>query len=185
MQLIFQSPVAAFFDTILAHMENMFRLSNGQATTKRHKTDAEEHKASANECMTLHLIDPAKTTSSWPPNSVSSSFKPEFTHQIFGDDEEILGYRGLTVDIYFSQVDFQACVEVKYEDKAHGATEIVSTLQKHFPGGMTADGEQYVAAVAAASPADLGHALPGVKADVTIREANLASSKQGLQVSCV
>lgn len=164
-------------------MENMFRLSNGQATTKRHKTDAEEYKASANECITLHLVDPAKTTSSWPPNSVSSSFKPEFTHQIFGDDEEILGYRGLTVDIYFSQVDFQACVEVKYEDKAHGATEIVSTLQKHFPGGMTADREQYVAAVAAASPADLGHAIPGVKADVTIREANLASSKQGLQVS--
>ena len=166
-------------------MENMSRLSNGQAAAKRLKTDAADYKASANDCITLHLIDPTKTTSSWPPNSVSSSFKPEFTHQIFGDDEEIVGYRGLTVDIYFSQVDFQACVEVKFEDKAHGATDIVSTLHNHFPGGITADRKQYMAAVSAASPADLGHALPGVKAGVTIREANLASSKQGLQVGCL
>ena len=166
-------------------MENMFRLSNGQATAKRLKTDAEDYKASANDSITLHLVDPAKTTSSWPPNSVSRSFKPEFTHQIFGDDEEIVGYRGLTVDIYFSQVDFQACVEVKFEDKAHGATDIVSTLQKHFPGGITADKEQYMVAITTVSPADLGHALPGVKAGVTIRKANLASSKQGLQVGCL
>lgn len=165
-------------------MENMFRLSNGQATTKRLKTDAEDYKAFANDCITLHLFDPVKTTS-WPPKCVSSSFQPEFTHQIFGDDEEIVGYRGLAVDIYFSQVDFQACVEVKFEDKAHGATDIVSTLQKHFPGGITADKEQYLAAVAAASPADLGHTLQGLKAGVTIKEANLASSKQALQVSCL
>ena len=180
----FKVPLHLLFNVRVVRMENMFRLSNGQATTKRLKTDAEGYKASANDCITLHLIDPAKTTSSWPPNSVSSSFKPDFTHQIFGEDEEIVGYRGLTVDIYFSQVDFQACVEVKFEDKAHKATDIVSTLQKHFPGGITADREQYVAAVAAASPADLGHALTEAKAGVTIREANLATSGQGLQVSC-
>lgn len=164
-------------------MENMFRLSNGQATTKRLKTDAEDYKASANDCITLHLFDPVKTGGSWPPKCLSSSFQPEFTHQIFGDDEDIVGYRGLAVDIYFSQVDFQACVEVKFEDKAHGATDIVSTLQKHFPGGLTADKEQYLAAVTAACHADLGHTLQGVEAGVMLREANLASSKQGLQVS--
>lgn len=169
---------------VQGQMENMFRLSNGQATAKRLKTDAEDFKASANDCITLHLFDPAKTSSSWPPSSLSSSFKPEFTHQIFGDDEEIVGYRGLAVDIYFSQLDFQACVEVKFEDKAHGATDIFSTLQKHFPGGITADKELYMAAVAAASHANLGHALliPGGKGSVTIKEANLANSNQDLQV---
>lgn len=169
-------------------MENMFRLSNGQATTKRLKTEAEDYKASTNDCIRLHLFDPAKTTnSSWPPTSLSSSFRPEFTHQIFGDREEIVGYNGLAVDIYFSQLDFQAYVEVKFDDKAHGAMDIVSTLQEHFPGGLTADQKEYMAAVAAASPPDLhhvGHALPlpGVKHGVTVREINLAGSTLELQV---
>lgn len=171
-------------------MENMFRLSNGQATTKRLKTDAEDYKASTNDCIRLHLFDPAKTTSSsWPPTSLSSSFRPEFTHQIFGDDEEIVGYKGLAIDIYFSQLDFQAYVEVKFEDKAHGATDIVSTLQEHFPGGLTADQKEYMAAVGAASPPDLlhvGHALPlpGMKDGVMVRKINLAGSTQELQVEC-
>lgn len=169
-------------------MENMSRLSNGQATAKRLKTDANDYKVSANDCIHLHLFDPAKTTSSsWPPTTLSSSFKPEFTHQIFGDDEEIVGYTGLAVDIYFSQLDFQAYLKVKFEDKAHGATDIVSTLQDHFPGGLTADQKVYMAAVAAAPPPDLhrvGHPLPlpGMEDGVTVREVNLADAGQEMQV---
>ena len=167
-------------------MENMFRLSNGQATAKRFKTNSEDYKVCANDCITVHLFDPAKTQgSAWPPNGVSSSFKPEFTHQIFGDDEEIVGYTGLSVDIYFSQSDFQACIDIKFEDKLHGATDILSVLQEHFPGGVTSDKQQYLAAVNDSSQPNLGTALslPGVHHGITVKQANLASAAQELQVS--
>ena len=167
-------------------MENMFRLSNGQATAKRLKTDSEDYKACANECITLHLLDPS--TSTWPPSGVTGSFKPEFTHQIFGDDEEIVGYKGLTVDIYFSQADFQACVEIAFEDKAYGATDILSTLQEHFPGGLTTDKQQFL--TVAAHPAgallqNLGSPLsvPGVRRGLSVTQANLAGGSQELKVT--
>lgn len=168
-------------------MENMSRLSNGQATTKRLKTNSEDYKACANDCITLHLFDPTKTQdSSWPPNGVSSSFKPDFTHQVFGDDEEIVGYKGLSVDFYFSQSDFQACIDIKFEDKLHGATDILSVLQEHFPGGVTADKQQYLAAIKISSHCDLSTALtlPEVRPGVIVKQATLASANQQLQVSC-
>lgn len=30
-----------------------------------------------------------------------TTFHPQFTHQIFGKDEEIVGYKGLRIDIYY------------------------------------------------------------------------------------
>lgn len=35
-------------------------------------------------------------------NEEDQAFNPEFTHQQFGDDQIIKGYKGLTVDIYLS-----------------------------------------------------------------------------------
>ncbi len=168
-------------------MENMFRLSNGQATTKRLKTDSEDYKAVANDCITLHLFDPSTPNSSWPPSNVSSSFKPEFTHQIFGDDEEIVGYKGLAVNIYFSQRDFQACIDIEFEDKAHGATDVFSTLQEHFPAGLTQDKQQYLAETtqnAATSFGKLGSPLPvpGAKGALSIIQANVAEGSKELKV---
>lgn len=169
-------------------MENMSRLSNGQATNKRLKLDSEEYKVSANNCITLHLFDPSPHSSSWPPRNVSSSFKPEFTHQIFGDDEEIVGYKGLVIDIYFSQRDFQACVAVAFEDKAHGATEIFGALEESFPGGLTQDKQQYLATVTKHAGASLHHlgsavSVPGLQNNLLIAQANLAGGSQELKVS--
>ena len=168
-------------------MENMFRLSNGQAAAKRLKTDSEEYKVCANECITLHLLDPSTSSSSWPPSGVTGSFKPEFTHQIFGDDEEIVGYKGLAVDIYFSQADFQAFVEIAFEDKADGATDILSTLQGHFPGGLTSDKQQFLTVPkkqAGAPLHKLGSPLsvPEVRKGLSVTQANLAGGSRELKV---
>ena len=169
-------------------MENMFRLSNGQATTKRLKTDSEEYKACANECITLHLVDPSSQSfSTWPRSAVTSSFKPDFTHQIFGDDEEIVGYKGLAIDIFFSQTSFHACAEVAFDDKAHGAKDIFTTLQEHFPGGLTPDKQKFLAEAtkrAATSPVKLGNplAIPDLKSGLSVTLANLAEGSQDLKV---
>ncbi|DBA71639.1 TPA: putative uncategorized biosynthetic cluster [Trebouxia sp. C0005] len=168
-------------------MESMFRLSNGQATAKRLKTDSEDYKVCANECIRLHLFDPSTSSSSWPPSGLTGSFKPEFTHQIFGDDEEIVGFKGLAVDIYFSQADFQAFVEIAFEDKAYGATDILSTLQEHFPGGLTSDKQQFLTVATtkqAGTPLQkLGSPLsiPEVRKGLSVTQANLAGGSQELK----
>lgn len=44
-------------------------------------------------------------------------FKPEFTHQIFGDDESIFGYRNLRIDYYLTPGLLEAYIGLKYKDK--------------------------------------------------------------------
>lgn len=167
-------------------MENMFRLSNGQATTKRLKTDSEEYKVCANECLTLHLIKPALQGSTWPPKA-AFSFKPEFTHQIFGDDEQIIGYKGLAINIYFSQRDFRACADVTFTDKAHGAIDILATLKKHFPAGLTADKQQFLSDLSNTSIVvkSLGRELPvpGLTSKLAVVQVTLAQSNDTLKVN--
>lgn len=169
-------------------MENMFRLSNGQATTKRLKTDDEAYKANANDCLTLHLINNTVQSSSWPPRPVAS-FKPDFTHQIFGDDEQILGYKDLAIDIYFSQQDFRACVEISYTDKLHKAVDIFKTLKEHFPAGLSDNKKQFMSEVSSKgtattlSKSSLGKGLsvPGLKSGLSIVQAILAQGSQQLR----
>ena len=171
-------------------MENMFRLSNGQATTKRLKTDDEAYKSNANDCLTLHVINNTVQSSSWPPRPVAS-FKPDFTHQIFGDDEQILGYKDLAIEIYFSQQDFRACVEISYTDKVHKAVDIFKTLTEHFPAGLSDTKKLFMSEVSSKSTAtkvstsSLGKGLsvPGLKSGLSIVQATLAQGSQQLRVN--
>lgn len=130
-------------------MENMSSLLNSQPAAKRLKTNAEDFKVSANTCITLHLVDPHKARSLPLIECVTHSFKPDFTHQFFGDDEEILGYKGLSINLYFSQIDFQAFVDIKFSHKIHGATDVLRVLQDNFPAGLSYSQEQYISMLSA------------------------------------
>lgn len=136
-------------------MENISSMANVQPAAKRLKTNAEDFKVSANDCLTLHLVNPRKASSFPSPACITASFKPDFTHQFFGDDEEILGYKGLTVDIFFSQTDYQALVEIKFTHKIHGATEVFQVLQENFPAGLTQDQQQFISSLSGSSDQEL------------------------------
>jgi len=48
-------------------------------------------------------------------------FEPEFTHQIFRDDETIFGYKGLEVNVYMQAHLFKTLIEVTYAEKVQSA----------------------------------------------------------------
>ena len=170
-------------------MENMFRLSNGQATAKRLRTDDAVYKANANECLTLHLIDNAVQHSSWPPKPVAS-FKADFTHQIFGDDEQIYGYRALKIDVYFSQQDFRACVDISFSDKVPGAVEVFNRLKEHFPAGLTNNKQRFLSDIFSMGVTsrdltnNLGVSLPvpSLRPGLSVVQTALAQGSQQLKV---
>lgn len=45
------------------------------------------------------------------------SFKPEYTHQIFGDDEIIFGYKNLHIDYYLTPGTLEAYIGIKSREK--------------------------------------------------------------------
>ncbi|XP_785091.3 histone acetyltransferase type B catalytic subunit [Strongylocentrotus purpuratus] len=47
------------------------------------------------------------------------SFAPEFTHQIFGENETVFGYRGLKVQLYFSAARLTPYLTYTFEEKVN------------------------------------------------------------------
>lgn len=170
-----------------SRMENLSRMSNGQPAPKRLKTNAEDFKVSANDCIDLYLVDPRKASLFPSSACVTKTFKPEFTHQLFGDDEEILGYKGLSVNIYFSQIDFTAYVDVKFSHKIHGATDIHKILRDNFPAGILQDPQQFVSKLSETSDHQLQHlgdqlTVPTSGSSVQVTHTSLADSSAEVKV---
>lgn len=69
-----------------------------------------------------------------------STFHPQFTYPIFGDDEQIFGYKGLIIRLRFAAHDLRPHVHISYDDrfKAVGDTaamDLLGALKGFVPEG--------------------------------------------------
>jgi len=86
--------------------------------------------------------------------STTDAFGPSFTHQVFGENERIYGYRGLKIDIYMHCVTFHVLVEISYTEKVKSgildrhshrqADDIEAKLKDVFTAGFTTDREEFI-----------------------------------------
>lgn len=95
--------------------------------------DQEEWSTNANEALEISFVQAA-------PGSlkVLSSFHPQFTYPIFGDEERIFGYQGLKLNLRFAAHDLRPNLEVLYDKKFKAvgdtkATNIEETLKEWTP----------------------------------------------------
>ena len=70
----------------------------------------------------LHLCSacletPVQVKSAEDMEDESKEFLPEMCHQIYGDNENIFGYRGLKISLYMSAASLRSYVAVSHEDK--------------------------------------------------------------------
>ena len=68
-----------------------------------------------------------------------STFHPQFTYPIFGDEEQIFGYQNLRINLRFSAHDLHPNLEVLYDKKFKvvgdtKAEDIGETLKEWIPG---------------------------------------------------
>ena len=90
--------------------------------------------ANANEALQVSLKKPTRDG----PKQVHAPFNPRFTYSIFGDDEQIFGYKDLSIDLRFRANDMRPHVKISYAKKfdAIGDTEptdIEGTLREVLP----------------------------------------------------
>ena len=81
---------------------------------------SDEWVADANECSTIAFLDAAQEAA----DVEAFSCHPEFTHQLFGEEERIQGYRGLRLRLRLSQRSFAAAAELAYDEKRPGADDV-------------------------------------------------------------
>lgn len=53
-----------------------------------------------------------------------TSFEPEMCHQVFGEKENIFGYTGLQIKLYYSAACLQTYLGIEYTDKVNLITII-------------------------------------------------------------
>ncbi|PKS10222.1 hypothetical protein jhhlp_001972 [Lomentospora prolificans] len=88
----------------------------------------------ANEALSISLWQPTNDG----PELVGRPFHPRFTYPIFGDEQQIFGYKGLEINLKYCSSDMRPFLEMKYKDKfqAIGDTEpcdVLGELKKHLP----------------------------------------------------
>lgn len=73
---------------------------------------------SSNEALNLSLVD----------ENGAVNFKPTFTYPIYGDSEQIFGYKNLQIFLAFDSITFKPFVNVKYDAKLNNEIEDVQKL---------------------------------------------------------
>lgn len=74
----------------------------------------------------LNIAEPSKAI----------TFKPKFTYPIFGDSEQIFGYKGLRIDLAFDCLSMKPLLTYKYEEKlSEEIKNIEDTMGNFLPKG--------------------------------------------------
>ena len=89
--------------------------------------------SNANEAIQISIVQPGAES----PKAIST-FHPQFTYSVFGDEERIFGYQGLAIKLRFAAHDLYPHVSVSSnaEFKTVGdtkATDVVAVLEEHLP----------------------------------------------------
>ncbi|KAM7196012.1 Acyl-CoA N-acyltransferase [Naviculisporaceae sp. PSN 640] len=76
---------------------------------------------SSNDALVLSLVAPSPTGGL----KTITNFRPQFTYPIFGDEEQIFGYKGLRINLRYHANDMRPNVQVAFKDQfeAVGDTE--------------------------------------------------------------
>ncbi|KAK9839470.1 hypothetical protein WJX81_003999 [Elliptochloris bilobata] len=140
----------------------------------------EQWSVDSNECTSIVFLNPAQE----PGVVEAARCHPEFTHQLFGEDEQITGFRGLDLSLSISQRSFAALAELKFDEKrASGADDVMGKMREAFPEGLAASRSEYERELAAVEQPDLASLGDSVlRADlrsggaVEVKQATLCSA---------
>ncbi|KAK7939563.1 hypothetical protein WMY93_002889 [Mugilogobius chulae] len=104
-----------------------------------------EFKCDTNEALCLKLVR-------FPEDieDDGTTFHPEFSHQIFGDDEVAFGYKGLQIQLYYTAGNLSTLFKVKYSSKVSEkfdcveADDVEGKIREIIPAGFTCNVDDFI-----------------------------------------
>ncbi|XP_069120365.1 histone acetyltransferase type B catalytic subunit-like isoform X1 [Argopecten irradians] len=113
------------------------------------KDRLEAFKCSANEAIHFKLVRQQSDT-----EDDCTTFLPDMTHQLFGDQESIFGYKDLVVEMFYSAARLSTYVNMKYSDKVTPQRfdgiqpdNVMGTLNRKLPPGYITNKDMFLASL--------------------------------------
>uniref|UniRef100_A0A7N6A763 Histone acetyltransferase type B catalytic subunit n=1 Tax=Anabas testudineus TaxID=64144 RepID=A0A7N6A763_ANATE len=104
-----------------------------------------EFKCDTNEAICLKLVRFQEDV-----DDDSTTFHPEYSHQIFGDDEVAFGYKGLQIQLFYTAGNLSTLFKVKYSSKVTETfdcvepDEVEGKIREIIPAGFTCNTDDFV-----------------------------------------
>ncbi|THV07996.1 histone acetyltransferase type B catalytic subunit [Dendrothele bispora CBS 962.96] len=98
----------------------------------------------SNDCFTISMVR-AQGDQKALAEDESYEFNPAFTYPIFGEEEKIYGYNGLTIDLRFASGSLRQYLSVKWDEKLKADTvdDAEKTLCEFIPSDIERDEEAF------------------------------------------
>uniref|UniRef100_H2MSH2 histone acetyltransferase n=1 Tax=Oryzias latipes TaxID=8090 RepID=H2MSH2_ORYLA len=103
-----------------------------------------EYKCDTNEAISLKVVRFPEDV-----DDDSTTFHPEFSHQVFGDDEIAFGYKGLQIQLFYTAGNLSTLFKVKYSSKVTEAFDCVEPddvegkIREIIPAGFTSNTDDF------------------------------------------
>lgn len=99
----------------------------------------------ANDAIVMKLVRKATDL-----EGDDDSFQPEFTHQIFGENENIFGYTDLKIKMYYTSSKLERFLGIEYGEKIDSgdskgveADDILALIKEGIPGEFTTSVDEF------------------------------------------
>ncbi|KDQ33945.1 hypothetical protein PLEOSDRAFT_1033752 [Pleurotus ostreatus PC15] len=105
---------------------------------------------SSNEALTISLVRPTEDKASLGEEESYENFHPTFTYPIYGEEEKIYGYEGLTIDLRFASGSLVPYLSVNYSAKLPSTStvdDVEGTLSQFIPSDYLTDEAAFLAQV--------------------------------------
>ncbi|XP_030642382.1 histone acetyltransferase type B catalytic subunit isoform X1 [Chanos chanos] len=104
-----------------------------------------EYKCDTNEAICLKLVRFPEDV-----DDDSTTFHPEYSHQLFGDDEVAFGYKGLQIQLFYSAGNLSTLFKVKYSAKVTEKFDCVEPddvegkIREVIPAGFSCNTDDFI-----------------------------------------
>uniref|UniRef100_A0A674P267 Histone acetyltransferase type B catalytic subunit n=1 Tax=Takifugu rubripes TaxID=31033 RepID=A0A674P267_TAKRU len=104
-----------------------------------------EYKCDTNEALSLKLVRFPEDV-----DDDGTTFHPEYSHQLFGDDEVAFGYKGLQIQLFYTAGNLSTLFKVKYSLKVTDTFDCVEPddiegkIRGIIPAGFTSNTDDFV-----------------------------------------
>ncbi|XP_077073168.1 histone acetyltransferase type B catalytic subunit isoform X1 [Siphateles boraxobius] len=104
-----------------------------------------EYKCDTNEAICLKLVRFPEDV-----EDESTTFHPEFSHQLYGDDEVAFGYKGLQIQLYYSAGNLNTLFKVKYTSRVTDKFDCVEPddvegkVREIIPAGFCCNTDDFI-----------------------------------------